>query len=114
MPSESNVKSAAELPNALSYTPDSHSESRAGIHRFLLLDRYPFTFVRYLHQNLSLNGHDPSVDNWASRVTVDVGARLNIPRRAKHASLIPMIVPQADPQQRRYGVALVFNAAAGQ
>ena len=31
----------------------------------------------------------------------------------KHASLIPMIVPQADPQQRRYGVALVFNAAAG-
>ncbi|HKU27345.1 MAG TPA: phosphatase PAP2 family protein [Candidatus Sulfotelmatobacter sp.] len=32
----------------------------------------------------------------------------------KHASLIPMIVPQADPQERRYGVALVFNAAAGQ
>jgi membrane-associated phospholipid phosphatase len=31
----------------------------------------------------------------------------------KHASLIPMIVPQADPQQRRYGVALVFNVAAG-
>lgn len=29
----------------------------------------------------------------------------------KHASLIPMIFPQADPQQRRYGVALVFNAA---
>jgi len=28
----------------------------------------------------------------------------------KHASLIPMIVPQADPH-RRYGVALVFNAA---
>jgi len=31
----------------------------------------------------------------------------------KHASLIPMIVPQADPQQRRYGVALMFNAGAG-
>jgi membrane-associated phospholipid phosphatase len=32
----------------------------------------------------------------------------------KHASLIPMIVPQADPQQRRYGIALVFNLAADQ
>jgi hypothetical protein len=31
----------------------------------------------------------------------------------KHASLMPIIVPQSDPQQRRYGVALVFNAAAG-
>ena len=31
----------------------------------------------------------------------------------KHASLIPMIVPQADPLQRRYGVALLFNTAAG-
>jgi membrane-associated phospholipid phosphatase len=31
----------------------------------------------------------------------------------KHASLIPMIVPQADPQHRRYGVALVFNVADG-
>lgn len=31
----------------------------------------------------------------------------------KHASLIPMIVPQADPQHRGYGVALVFNAAPG-
>ena len=31
----------------------------------------------------------------------------------KHASLIPMLVPQADPLQRRYGVALLFNAAAG-
>ena len=31
----------------------------------------------------------------------------------KHASLIPVIVPQADPQQHRYGVSLVFNAAAG-
>src|SRR5215475_6424677 len=30
----------------------------------------------------------------------------------KHASFIPMIVPQADPQQRRYGVALVFNIGA--
>jgi membrane-associated phospholipid phosphatase len=30
-----------------------------------------------------------------------------------HASLIPMIVPQADPAQRSYGVALVFNVAAG-
>jgi membrane-associated phospholipid phosphatase len=31
----------------------------------------------------------------------------------RHASLIPMLVPQADPLQRRYGVALLFNAAAG-
>jgi hypothetical protein len=31
----------------------------------------------------------------------------------KHASMIPLIVPQADPRQRSYGVALVFNAAAG-
>jgi membrane-associated phospholipid phosphatase len=31
----------------------------------------------------------------------------------KHASLIPMIVPQADPLQRRYGVSLLFNTAAG-
>jgi membrane-associated phospholipid phosphatase len=31
----------------------------------------------------------------------------------KHSSLIPMIVPDADPQQRRYGVALVFNAGGG-
>jgi hypothetical protein len=30
-----------------------------------------------------------------------------------HASLLPIIVPQADPQQRRYGVELVFNAGAG-
>jgi membrane-associated phospholipid phosphatase len=30
-----------------------------------------------------------------------------------HASLMPMIVPEADPQQRRYGVGLVFNAAVG-
>jgi membrane-associated phospholipid phosphatase len=29
----------------------------------------------------------------------------------RHASLVPMLVPQADPQQRRYGVALLFNAA---
>jgi membrane-associated phospholipid phosphatase len=31
----------------------------------------------------------------------------------KHASLIPMLVPQADPLQRRYGIALLFNTAAG-
>jgi membrane-associated phospholipid phosphatase len=31
----------------------------------------------------------------------------------KHASLIPMIVPEADPQQRRYGVGLLFNTAGG-
>lgn len=31
----------------------------------------------------------------------------------KHASLMPMIVPEADPLQRRYGVALLFNAGAG-
>jgi membrane-associated phospholipid phosphatase len=31
----------------------------------------------------------------------------------KHASLMPIIVPQVDPQQRRYGVTLVFNAAPG-
>jgi membrane-associated phospholipid phosphatase len=28
----------------------------------------------------------------------------------KHASLIPLIVPQADPRQRSFGVTLVFNA----
>lgn len=32
----------------------------------------------------------------------------------KHASLIPMIVPQADPQQRRYGVALMFKRGCWQ
>jgi membrane-associated phospholipid phosphatase len=31
----------------------------------------------------------------------------------KHASLIPMLVPHADPLQRRYGVELLFNAVAG-
>jgi hypothetical protein len=30
-----------------------------------------------------------------------------------HASLIPMIVPQADPVQRKYGAALVLNFSAG-
>jgi membrane protein YqaA with SNARE-associated domain len=30
----------------------------------------------------------------------------------KRASLIPMIVPQTDPQQRRYGVALLFGTSA--
>jgi membrane-associated phospholipid phosphatase len=30
-----------------------------------------------------------------------------------HASLIPMIVPQADPVQRKYGAALVLNLSAG-
>lgn len=31
----------------------------------------------------------------------------------QHASFIPMVVPQADPQQRRYGVALMFNPGSG-
>jgi membrane-associated phospholipid phosphatase len=31
----------------------------------------------------------------------------------KHALLMPIIAPQMDPQQRRYGVALVFNVAPG-
>jgi hypothetical protein len=31
----------------------------------------------------------------------------------RHASLLPMIVPQADPVQRSYGAALVFNLSAG-
>ena len=30
-----------------------------------------------------------------------------------HASLIPMIVPEADPQHRSYGVGLVFNLGGG-
>ncbi len=30
----------------------------------------------------------------------------------KHSSLVPMIVPQADPQHRRFGVTLVFATAA--
>jgi membrane-associated phospholipid phosphatase len=30
-----------------------------------------------------------------------------------HASLIPMIVPEADPQHRSYGVGLVFNVGGG-
>jgi hypothetical protein len=30
-----------------------------------------------------------------------------------HASLIPMIVPEADPVQRKYGAALVLNLSAG-
>jgi len=29
-----------------------------------------------------------------------------------HGSLIPMIVPQADPVKRSYGAALVFNLSA--
>jgi membrane-associated phospholipid phosphatase len=31
----------------------------------------------------------------------------------KHASLMPMIVPQVDPLQRRYALALVFHPTAG-
>lgn len=31
----------------------------------------------------------------------------------RHASLLPMIVPQADPVQRKYGAALVLNFSAG-
>jgi len=27
----------------------------------------------------------------------------------KHSSLLPMIVPEADPSTRRYGLALVFE-----
>ena len=33
------------------------------------------------------------------------------PPTVKHASLIPMIVPQVDPLQRRYAFALVFHPA---